>query len=137
MKRSTINFIIDTIAFVCFMFLTSTGILIRYILPKGNGSYLTIWGMDRHEWGGIHFWVAIIFLAMILIHIMLHWSWIIAIIKGKVEKRADIRLIVVIVAFLTMLVISVAPLIVPASGNREGGGRRGKGNSSHETRNSR
>lgn len=61
MKRINLNFIIDVAAFVGFVMLTTTGVLMRYILPPGSGRYSTIWSLDRHEWGGIHFWISIIF----------------------------------------------------------------------------
>ena len=30
----------------------------------------------RHEWGGVHFYLAVIFAVLMLIHIILHWTWI-------------------------------------------------------------
>ncbi|MBU2590524.1 MAG: DUF4405 domain-containing protein [Nitrospinota bacterium] len=135
MKRYTINFIIDTIAFIDFIFLATTGILVRYILPKGSGSYITVWGLDRHGWGDIHFWLALIFLTMILIHIILHWDWTVCMIRGNSDKSSDIRIMAALFAFLLILILAVAPLISPVSGSREGGGYGGRGrniNGSHE-----
>ena len=51
MKRSNLNFVIDVVAFVSFISLTTTGVLMRYILPPGSGHYSTVWSLDRHEWG--------------------------------------------------------------------------------------
>ena len=51
MNRTWVNFVIDTVAFVAFVLLTTTGVLMRYLLPPGSGHYTTIWGLDRHEWG--------------------------------------------------------------------------------------
>ena len=50
MKRTTQNFVIDTVAFAGFVFLTATGVLVRYVLPPGSGHHTTVWGLDRHEW---------------------------------------------------------------------------------------
>ena len=61
MKRTHLNFIVDVVAFVGFVVLTTTGVLMRYILPPGSGHYSTIWSLDRHEWGGIHFWISVVF----------------------------------------------------------------------------
>jgi len=55
MKRIHLNFIIDSFAFVGFILLTATGILMRYILPPGSDGYTMIWSLDRHQWGSIHF----------------------------------------------------------------------------------
>ncbi|MEX0844285.1 MAG: DUF4405 domain-containing protein, partial [Balneolaceae bacterium] len=46
-----------------------------YILPPGSGS-ANIWGLTRHEWGDIHFWIAVIFAVTITVHLILHLPWI-------------------------------------------------------------
>jgi hypothetical protein len=33
-------------------------------------------GLGRHDWGDVHFILALLFLVVILVHIVLHWSWI-------------------------------------------------------------
>jgi hypothetical protein len=42
---------VDAVAFVAFVFLTTTGIPARYVLPPGSGLWATLWGLDRHERG--------------------------------------------------------------------------------------
>ena len=32
--------------------------------------------MTRHEWGDIHFYLSVLFIALIMVHIILHWNWI-------------------------------------------------------------
>ncbi|NIQ14683.1 MAG: DUF4405 domain-containing protein, partial [Candidatus Dadabacteria bacterium] len=71
MKKKNLNFIIDILAFVCFVLLTTTGVLMKFILPPGSGHYATIWGLDRHEWGNIHFWVSVIFFSILILHLIL------------------------------------------------------------------
>ncbi len=60
--KATLNFIIDVIAFTGFLFLTTTGVLMRYLLPPGSGRFASLWGLNRHEWGTIHFWISVAFL---------------------------------------------------------------------------
>lgn len=81
-KRAMVNFIAVIIAFVDFIFLTLTGLLIHYILPP-HSRRATIWGMTRHEWGDIHFMLALVFIAVMAIHIYLHWAWIKGMFMGK------------------------------------------------------
>lgn len=78
----------DMVAFFSLLFLAFSGLVVRYVLPKGSGSgggpgwraaarpVLEFWGMSRHEWGDIHFWVSMLFLAAIAVHLGLHWKWI-------------------------------------------------------------
>ena len=83
MRKHTQNVFIDVLSFICFITLFLTGLLIHFILPPGShgDSFL---GLTRHEWGDIHFWLALIFTVVILFHLILHISWIKAsLFKGK------------------------------------------------------
>lgn len=82
----------DVAAFVSFLFLLSTGGLLRWILPPGRGgggrgwraaSAPEVWGLTRHEWGSLHFWISLVFLAAIALHLSLHWKWIAAGLGGR------------------------------------------------------
>ena len=44
MKRTNLNLIIDAAGFAGFVFLTATGVLVRYVLPPGSGHHTTLWG---------------------------------------------------------------------------------------------
>jgi len=67
MRRPTLNLLVDTTAFVGFVLLVSTGVLVRYVLPPGSGGRALVWGLDRHAWGAVHLWVAAVFLAVLAI----------------------------------------------------------------------
>lgn len=89
MRRSSLNFIIDFIAFIDLLLLASTGLIIEYVLPPGTGGLgreLTggrgreeikdLLGLTRHQWGDIHYILALAFILLMLAHILLHWTWI-------------------------------------------------------------
>ena len=89
MKRTMLNFIIDLASFIVLLGLAMTGYIIKFVLPPGTGGRgreLTsgrgreeieqLWSMTRHEWGDIHFYLAVGFVALMVAHIILHWSWI-------------------------------------------------------------
>jgi hypothetical protein len=88
-KRVTLNFIVDLISFIVFVGLAFTGFIVKFILPPGTGGLgrelsggrgreevKYLWSMTRHEWGDIHFYLAVGFVALIVVHIILHWGWI-------------------------------------------------------------
>ena len=54
-----------------------TGLLLGYRLPPGSrgGHGLSVVGMSRHEWGGLHQWLSVAFLALVVVHMALHWRW--------------------------------------------------------------
>ncbi|MGR9117265.1 MAG: DUF4405 domain-containing protein [Gammaproteobacteria bacterium] len=113
MKRTQLNFVIDVIAFVGFVFLTTTGILLHYLLPPGSGHFAMLWGLDRHQWGTLHFWISVIFFSILALHLLLHWRWLANLIKGKTPEGSGLRLGLGAVGMLTLIAFAIAPLTTP------------------------
>jgi hypothetical protein len=89
MKRGTLNFIVDTVSFFDLLGLAFTGFIIKFILPPGSGGrgreltggrglgeIKSLFSMTRHEWGDIHFYLAALFFTLMIVHLVLHWTWI-------------------------------------------------------------
>ncbi|MBM4028209.1 MAG: DUF4405 domain-containing protein [Planctomycetes bacterium] len=87
MKRTTWNFMIDSLAFVDLLLLTGTGAILKWVLPPGSGGghgqgfrggrglgpgggqVRQLLGLGRHEWGDVHFLLAALFVLLILAHV--------------------------------------------------------------------
>ena len=63
-----------------------TGFVLWLAFPEGGGGgrgfgggggigNLTFWGITKHTWVDIHDWVAVALVALVLVHIVLHWKW--------------------------------------------------------------
>lgn len=113
MKRPNINFIVDCLGFASFVLLSGTGVLMRYVLPPGSGHSTTIWTLDRHEWGSIHFWVAIAFLAVLAFHLFLHWRWIVTLMSGRPREGSAARVALGTVGLVAFLALAIAPFFSP------------------------
>ena len=127
MNRRSLNFIIDVTAFVGLILLTATGVLVRYILPSGSGRLESIGtgikaankpitlllGLTHHEWGEIHFWIAVVLMAILTFHLFLHWRWVVCVIRGKHPEESGFRAGLGILGFVVLLMLSLAPLIIP------------------------
>jgi hypothetical protein len=93
MDKAKINYFVDVIAFVSFLVTAITGVLIFIFLPPGEGrggvhSYLL--GYGRHDWGAIHDWAGIIMTIAAIIHVVLHWKWIVGTTKIIFGKKQDL-----------------------------------------------
>ena len=88
MRRNTLNFIVDALTLLTMLVMVSTGLLIKYILPPrlGTGVHKSLADMDRHEWGEIHFWAAVVLGALLLLHVALHWKWVCATVQGWLDE---------------------------------------------------
>jgi hypothetical protein len=117
MKRNTVNIWIDLFTFVVLFAKVWTGMLLHYVLPagQGRGHSLELWGLNRHEYGAIHFYLAIAMIALVLIHVWLHWSWICnnlaSLLKIRKPKQAKYSLYGVI-SFLVVIFITLASLLL-------------------------
>lgn len=91
MRRNALNFTIDALFFLAMLAMAWTGVIMRFILPpgsggRGGGMHGTLWGWSRHDWGDLHFWLAVTGVALLLVHVLLHWSWVYA-----MGRRALVR----------------------------------------------
>jgi hypothetical protein len=74
--RSLKLWIVNVISFILFFILCGTGLLYWLVLPKGyeaRGSFLV---SVRHFLIAFHEWTAVIFMIVIAVHIVLHWTYI-------------------------------------------------------------
>lgn len=125
MKQPTSNLVIDTSAFAAFVLLTSTGVLLRYVLPPGSGRRTTIFGLDRHGWGEIHFWISVAFLALLAVHLVVHRRWIVTMMKGRPREGSGVRVALGLVGLLALLAAAAAPFLAGVEEAPRGSGRHG------------
>ena len=117
-RKKILNIWVDSLAYIGFVLLSTTGVLMYYILPPGSGHHKTIWGWDRHTWGDIHFWTAVVFFAALALHLVLHWNWIIAVLKGKPKETGSRwRFLLGSVGLLSVLLIGIIPVLSPIQEN--------------------
>lgn len=113
MKRASQFFLIDSIAFVLFVGLIATGLFVRYVLPAGTGHSQAIWGLTRHDWGGVHFWIAVGLFASMAVHIFFHWKWVLSMVRGSGRKSPGRRGALALVGVGALLAAASAPFFAP------------------------
>lgn len=121
-NRPILIIVIDVLAFVAFVFVVTTGVLLHYILPPGTGRFLEVMGLNRHEWGDVHFVLSFVFLAVLATHLLLHGRFIRGLFRGHAEDGSRLRLLLGLLGLFAVIALAVAPLLVPkeGSGDRPG-----------------
>ena len=109
MSHSTIIKIIDLVSFVTLTLMVSTGILIRFTLPPRSGGD-AVWSLTRHEWGDIHFYISIVFLALMTVHLITHFKFIKLVITGKASTDKIYRVAIGIISVIALILLSFAPV---------------------------
>ena len=116
MKKPILNFTINTVMTICMSIIIGTGFLLKYTLipgkerwiKYGNNVELYFFGMDRHEWGTIHLILGIVLLALVVLHIVLHWKIIISVYKKLIKQPLTKKIVA-----LLFLVLCLALIIIP------------------------
>lgn len=82
-----LNMAINALSFVSLLSLISSGLILQFTLPSGSGAGAAgmrhgagravrkFAGLTRHEWGDIHFVIALVFAGLLAAHLILHWNW--------------------------------------------------------------
>ena len=102
MKKSMKNYVVFVAMFILGLAEAVSGFVLWLAFPDGGGgggrwggsglADLTFWGLSKHAWIDVHDWVAVALVVLVLLHVVLHWKWLVrmavALFKGK-PKRLD------------------------------------------------
>ena len=78
MKRITINAIIDIGCLITFIPSLVSGLVLYLVLPSGGGQgsgWAAYLGIARNQWATMHNNTSLIFAALLIIHLLLHWKF--------------------------------------------------------------
>ncbi len=118
-QKVKLNIIIDIILFLLLGLIAGIGFLLKYVLIHGserniiygNDIDLLFLGMDRHEWGYVHFVLSIAFIGFLVLHIIFHWNMIICMLQ-RLFVLKKIRYLVVSFFIVIFVLFFVFPFIV-------------------------
>ena len=129
MSRTALNAIVDAVAYAGLVVLATTGLLLRWQMPPGSGGLhgmgsgagagsrpiTVVWGISRHEWGDIHYWIALGLMSVLAVHLLLHWKWIVCVLRGK--PHSDVsggRFALGVAALVLVTLLAATPLLTPS-----------------------
>ena len=113
MTRPKLNLIIDGLLLLCIAAITGIALLIKFVLVPGYERWeiygrnveLLFRGLDRHQWGTVHLYIGLTLIALLVLHIVLHWAMILAIYRKLIPNpliRDITTVILVAVAFVLL-----------------------------------
>jgi len=76
-SRNTILRINNIVLYLAFSFLIGSGLVMLYRIPpcsRGDDTG-TVLGLGRHDWGDLHWYVALGMVAMMLVHLVVNRVW--------------------------------------------------------------
>lgn len=81
-RRTTTYLIVDLVIGALFVLETLSGLVMMFVLTGGyqggrNPGYGRTLILDRHGWETLHAWGGLLMAAMVLLHVIMHWRWIV------------------------------------------------------------
>jgi len=106
------------------------GLLLKFVLSwRGGRTWL---GLGRQDWGQVHFWLAVVVLALVVTQLAVHRAWIARCWTRHVGSLRSPRTWVLLGAGLLLMVL---PLVIPAGAAPPGRpGGRGHRAAAHQKR---
>ena len=87
MNKAAKLWFVNVFSFVLFSILTLTGLINWLFVPRGGGSEGGFAVHLRHFLREVHEWAALMFIVMVIIHLVLHWTHI----KTNLQKYGIIK----------------------------------------------
>ena len=89
MSKTLINFWLDTLLLVSFMAVLFGAAVVRFVFPSPAATAVgwTLWGWGFDHWLSFLITATSLFALAILVHVMLHWTWICGVISTKLRRR--------------------------------------------------
>lgn len=85
---SVINLALDLLLFGTFVLLCWLAALTHFVFPEGaTGASWRLLGGTVDVWRSAQFWVLCAFAGEVLIHVMLHWSWVCGVVESRFLSR--------------------------------------------------
>jgi len=124
MSKSKINFLIDSLMFLCMAAIAGIGFLMKVVLIPGQDRWIKygknveiyVLNMDRHQWGTVHLVIALVLLGLLLLHIILHWKLIVGLFSKLITNKSTRKLITVVFVFISVFLFLFAFFVKPEIG---------------------
>lgn len=86
-SRTTVNFWLDLALLVAFLAMAWVSVVLRFIFPAGTAATgWTLWGRGFDDWSAFQFVLLCIFSLGVLLHLMLHWSWVCGVVASRLSR---------------------------------------------------
>ncbi|HOQ10445.1 MAG TPA: DUF4405 domain-containing protein [Syntrophomonadaceae bacterium] len=121
MSKAKTNLVIDGIMFLTVMALLGTGYVRKYVLLSGSASrqlygtkvHMYLLGINRDGWATIHLYLGYFLLALVLLHIVVHWKQVKAIFKNLIPHPKWRPLFIFLFISLSLFLALFPFLITP------------------------
>ena len=93
MNKARLNYMLDAVIGAAFVISAATGMA---FLLMGSGGYqggrnpafrTALLGISREAWSDLHTWASLVMITGVVVHLVLHWKWIVCVTKQMLPAR--------------------------------------------------
>ncbi len=119
LSRTVINFWLDASLLIVLIILGITAVIVQFVFPPGVAARgWMLWGMSYGKWTSLQFAELCILCVGVLIHVMLHWTWVCGVVTRRIlriKQMPDDGIRTVYgVGFLILLLVVSAVVVAAA-----------------------
>ena len=99
MTKAKTYFVLALSMAVCGLVEAISGFVLWLGFPAGGGGRgwggglgggeLTFLELSKHAWIDIHDWVAVVLIAIVFVHVILHWKWIVRMARSLFKRASQ------------------------------------------------
>lgn len=90
-SRTLVNFWLDAFLLLVFALHSISAIIVQFVFPPGVAAKgWTLWSMNFGQWCSVQFFFLSVLALGILVHLMLHWSWVCGVIARKLFHQREL-----------------------------------------------
>lgn len=92
LNKARVNFFVDAFIGLAMLVEAISGFVLWLVLPSGGyrggrgAAYPRTFILSRRDWLAVHDWFAVVLVLGILIHVALHWRWIVCMVRNLWEQ---------------------------------------------------
>ena len=90
-SRTILNFWLDVLLAINFVTLCITAVIVQFVFPPGiSARGVSLWGMSYGQWCSLQFSLLAILALAVLLHVMLHWTWVCSVLTKRILKKTTL-----------------------------------------------
>jgi hypothetical protein len=91
LSRTLVNFWLDVILMLVFTVHSIASVIVQFVFPPGVAAKgWMLWGLNYGQWCSLQFGMLSLLGFGIVVHVMLHWTWICGVMTRKILNRREL-----------------------------------------------